>query len=71
MAAKPIKIVSAGATAGQFAPEPLVLVGTLPEGSIEPAEAQADSTAAELEDLVDDFNDLLAKLRAAGILASS
>lgn len=33
------------------------------------AEAQADSTAADVETLVGDFNALLAKLRAAGILA--
>lgn len=33
------------------------------------AEAQADSEAADLETLVADFNALLAKLRAAGIMA--
>lgn len=33
------------------------------------AEAQADSTATDVETLVGDFNALLAKLRAAGILA--
>ena len=34
------------------------------------AEAQADSTATDVEGLVTDFNSLLAKLRAAGIIAS-
>src|SRR5690606_25241561 len=35
------------------------------------AEAQADSTANDIAGLVTDFNSLLAKLRTAGILASS
>jgi hypothetical protein len=34
------------------------------------AAADADSTAAVLADLVTDFNDLLAKLRAAGVVAT-
>ena len=34
------------------------------------AEAQADSTATDVEGLVTDFNSLLAKLRAAGIIES-
>lgn len=33
-----------------------------------PAAAQADSTAEDLETLVSDFNELLAKLRSAGIM---
>ncbi|WP_411503474.1 head fiber protein [Brevibacillus centrosporus] len=33
------------------------------------AAAQADSTATDIEGLVTDFNHLLAKLRAAGIMA--
>lgn len=37
---------------------------------MEPAAAQADSTATELADLVSDFNDLLDALKAAGIMAS-
>lgn len=37
---------------------------------MEPAAAQADSTAAELADLVSDFNDLLAALKAAGLMAA-
>lgn len=32
--------------------------------------AQADSVASDVPELVDDFNDLLAKLRAAGILSA-
>lgn len=40
-----------------------------PDGSsFTPAEAQEDSIAVDVEDLVDDFNALLAKLRAAGIM---
>lgn len=34
-----------------------------------PAEAQADSTASDVAGLVDDFNALLAKLRAAGLMS--
>lgn len=34
-----------------------------------PAEAQADSTASDVSGLVDDFNALLAKLRAAGLMS--
>ena len=82
MAGKPIKIVSAGGTAGTFAPEPLALIGTLPTGSVPDATAsvkgvvkqsvaQTDSVAATVADLVTDFNALLAKLRTAGLLASS
>src|SRR5690606_34640785 len=33
-----------------------------------PAAAQVDSTAGDLETLVSDFNELLAKLRSAGIM---
>lgn len=33
-----------------------------------PAENQADSEAADVGDLVADFNDLLAKLKAAGLM---
>ena len=35
-----------------------------------PAENQADSTAATVAALKDDFNDLLAKLKAAGLMAA-
>ena len=43
---------------------------TTQEGSVKKAEARADSTAATVSDLKDDFNDLLAKLRASGALDS-
>ena len=33
------------------------------------AEAQADSVAVDVPALVDDFNDLLAKLRTRGVIA--
>lgn len=39
------------------------------DGSFTPAAAQADSTATDAAGLVTDFNALLAKLRAAGIMA--
>ncbi|WP_235540588.1 head fiber protein [Paenibacillus sp. Root52] len=39
-------------------------------GSGSQAAAQADSTATTIAGLVADFNSLLAKLRAAGIIAS-
>jgi hypothetical protein len=38
---------------------------------IPPAEAQADSMASSYTGLKDDFNALLAKLRAAGLLAAN
>lgn len=42
----------------------------IPEAfELEPAEAQADSEATTVEELVDDFNALLAKFRAAGFIA--
>ena len=39
-------------------------------GAFTPAAAQADSTATDVAGLVTDFNALLAKLRAAGIIAT-
>ena len=45
--------------------------GVLSATGITPAEAQADSTASSYTGLKDDFNALLAKLRAAGLLAAS
>lgn len=38
--------------------------------SMSPAAAQADSTATTIAGLVSDYNSLLAKLRAAGIIAT-
>lgn len=40
-------------------------------GGVKQAAAQEDSTASDVAGLVTDFNTLLAKLRAAGILANS
>ena len=42
----------------------------IPE-AVTPAAAQADSTATTIAELKTDFNALLAKLRTAGLLASS
>ena len=42
----------------------------LPGGGFSPAASQADSTASTAEELAADFNSLLAKLRAAGIIGS-
>ncbi len=78
-APKPLKIVSAGATEGEWAAEPVALVGTLPTGSVPNATtsvkgvvnrtpAQVNSAAADVATLVTDFNALLAKLRTAGII---
>ncbi|EAS8902425.1 TPA: head fiber protein [Salmonella enterica subsp. enterica serovar Korkeasaari] len=39
-------------------------------GTVKQAAAQADSVATDVAGLVTDFNALLAKLRAAGVLAS-
>lgn len=39
-------------------------------GAFTPAASQADSTATDVAGLVTDFNALLAKLRAAGIIAT-
>ena len=44
--------------------------GVLSATGITPAEAQSDSTASSYTGLKDDFNALLAKLRAAGLLAA-
>lgn len=82
MDAEPVKIVSAGGTAGTFAPKPLALIGSLPSGSVpdattsvkgvvKQAAARADSAASDVAGVNTVLNDLLAKLRTAGILASS
>lgn len=44
---------------------------TTEAGIVKQAAAQADSTATDATGVVSDLNDLLAKLRTAGILASS
>ena len=50
--------------------DPAAIIEGLPSGSINAAASQADSTATTIEDLVVDFNALLAKLRSAGLMAS-
>ena len=44
-------------------------VVNFPAGSITPAATQADSTASTVSALKEDFNALLAKLKAAGLMA--
>jgi hypothetical protein len=50
--------------------DPAALIEGLPDGNFTPAAGQGDSTATTIEDLVVDFNALLAKLRSAGLMAS-
>lgn len=44
--------------------------GAIAGAAVTPAAAQADSEAATVAALKSDFNDLLAKLRAAGLMAA-
>ncbi len=44
---------------------------TFGDSEIKPAAAQADSTATTVAELAADFNALLAKLRAAGLMEES
>lgn len=79
---KPLKVVSAGATEGPHAAEPVVLIGSLPSGSVPNATASVKgvvnraaavtnlpTTPADLAAVASTVNDLLAKLRTAGIVA--
>jgi hypothetical protein len=50
--------------------DPAALIEGLPGGNFTPAAGQGDSTATTIEELVLDFNALLAKLRSAGLMAS-
>jgi phospholipase/lecithinase/hemolysin len=50
--------------------DPSAVIEGLPDGNLAPAASQADSTATTIEDLTADFNALLAKLRAAGLMGS-
>lgn len=65
-------VVPGTPTSSNGTPRRLMLVN--PDGSaagtVKKAPAQANSTATELEDLVEDFNALLAKLRSAGVISS-
>lgn len=50
--------------------DPSAVIEGLPGGTVTPAGSQADSTAESVADLAADFNALLSKLRAAGLMAS-
>ncbi|AEV30579.1 Head fiber protein [Sphaerochaeta pleomorpha str. Grapes] len=50
--------------------DPAAIIDGLPGGNFTPAASQVDSTATTIEELVMDFNALLAKLRSAGLMAS-
>ncbi len=50
--------------------DPAAVIEGLPGGNFTPAASQVDSTATTIEELVMDFNALLAKLRSAGLMAS-
>ena len=50
--------------------DPAAIIDGLPGGNFTPAASQVDSTATTIEELVLDFNALLAKLRSAGLMAS-
>lgn len=50
--------------------DPAAIIDGLPGGNFTPAASQVDSTATTIEELVMDFNALLAKLRSAGLMVS-
>ena len=50
--------------------DPGAVIEGLPSGSFTPAASQIDSTATTIEELVVDFNALLAALKSAGLMAS-
>jgi hypothetical protein len=67
-------VKAATKTAGDTVPVAVDVDGTLyvptyPE-AVTPAENQADSTATDTASLVTDFNALLAKLKAAGLMVA-
>lgn len=79
---KPLKVVEAGVTEGPWAAEPVAIVGTLPTGSVPNATASVKgvvnrasavtdmaASPADLAAVATKFNELLTKLRAAGIVA--
>lgn len=55
-------------TAGSGGGYQLPAATTSTLGGVKKAASQADSTASEVSQLVTDFNDLLSKLKAAGIM---
>ena len=64
---KSVKVgdIVAGGSGGYVLPE--ATTSTL--GGVKKAESQSDSVASEVAQLVTDFNALLSKLKAAGIMA--
>jgi hypothetical protein len=50
--------------------DPAAIIEGLPDGNLTTAASQADSTATTIEELVVDFNALLAKLKSAGLMAN-
>jgi hypothetical protein len=60
-------VLAAGAT---LSIDPEATIEGLPSAAFSPAASQADSAAVALEDLVTDFNSLLAKLRTAGLMST-
>jgi hypothetical protein len=67
---EPIAFVGHQATQdGDYAPEPYVLVGTLPAGAITPAATVAPAVVAtDGTSVGNQFNALLLALRAAGLM---
>ena len=62
-------IIEEGATVEGLSPGGATVEGLSP-GGITPAENPADSSATTVVALKDDFNGLLAKLKAAGLMAA-
>ena len=50
--------------------DPAAVIEGLPSGNFTPATSQTNSTATTIEDLVVDFNALLAALRSAGLMGA-
>jgi exosome complex RNA-binding protein Rrp42 (RNase PH superfamily) len=61
-------VIAAGA---QVSVDPAAIIEGVPSTELNPAASQAESTAATIEDLVLDFNSLLAKLKAAGLMSTT
>ncbi len=60
-------VIAAGALVSV---DPAAIIEGVPSTTLTPAASQTESSAASVEDLVTDFNSLLAKLRAAGLMSS-
>jgi hypothetical protein len=61
-------VITAGALVSV---DPEAVIEGVPSTDLSPAASQADSSAATIEDLLLDFNALLAKLRAAGLMSTT